>query len=152
MLLKVVFVVFLMDLVITCTGLCSPTCSVTGWGSWSNCSVSGTQTREKLYCCPQGITTIVECLQNCSIIRESPSSQACDYSGSKSVTSGVELKTQSNISEYNLLTAFLFEPFYSFWILKRSHFSSKLQAIGYRCFYGCLSIRSYNSLLNILTS
>lgn len=108
MLLKVVFVVFLMDLVITCTGLCSPTCSVTGWGSWSNCSVSGTHTREKLYCCPQGITTIDECLQNCSIIRESPSSQACDYSGSKSVTSGFELITRSTTSEYNLLTVFIF--------------------------------------------
>lgn len=119
MLPKVVFVVFFMDFVITCIGVCSPTCSVTGWGSWGNCSVIGTQTREKLYCCPQGITSIDECLRNCSIIRESPSSKTCDYTGSKSVTSGFEPITHNITSKYTLLTVFLFQHFVLFWTLEK---------------------------------
>ena len=86
MFLKVGVFLYFLDLLSKCSGVCQPPCSVTGWGSWSSCRANGTQTRDKLYCCPKGITTLDACLQNCSITPESPDVQSCVYTDSKTLT------------------------------------------------------------------
>lgn len=86
MFLKVGVFLYFLDLLTKCSGVCQPPCSVTGWGSWSSCRANGTQTRDKLYCCPKGITTLDACLQNCSITPESPAVQSCVYTDSKTLT------------------------------------------------------------------
>ena len=86
MFLKVGVFLYFLDLLTKCSGVCQPPCSVTGWGSWSSCRANGTQTRDKLYCCPKGITTLDACLKNCSIAPESPAVQSCVYTNSSILT------------------------------------------------------------------
>ena len=86
MFLKVGVFLYFLDLLKKCAGVCQSPCSVTGWGSWSSCRANGTQTRDKLYCCPKGITTLDACLQNCSITPKSPAVQSCVYTDSKTRT------------------------------------------------------------------
>lgn len=86
MLLEVVIFLYFLDLLTKCAGDCQPTCNVTGWGSWSFCHANGTQTRDRAYCCPAGITTIDACLQNCSLTPESPDVQSCVYTDPSFIT------------------------------------------------------------------
>jgi hypothetical protein len=89
MLLLIHVIFCLLELVTLCCGTCSPPCSVTGWGPWSNCSLGGIQSREKSYCCPQGVSDIKKCLTNCSITPETPATQVCTPPGESAITDTV---------------------------------------------------------------
>ena len=110
--LEVVIFLFFLDLLTKCAGDCQPTCNVTGWGSWSFCRANETQTRDRAYCCPAGITTIDACLQNCSLTPESPDVQSCVYTDPSIITTQAD-----NIVTHGSKYYFYEEPSESNWIL-----------------------------------